>query len=540
MTGLAGPPRRTLAPWHLRLAATGAGAASILSQAPFFVWPILWVTLPALLWLLAQAADRAPLREPRWAPWHAVPIGRAAAVGWWFGFGYHLAGLFWVGEAFLVEVETFGWLLPFAVVALPAGLALFTAAAAAIACGIGRGASLRAVALAVGFGLTEFLRGHILTGFPWNVLGYALTTEPFLQSAAVFGVYGLTVVSVLVFTLPVVWWQDGRRLHAVAMALLPLVALAGLGQATPEIAAAPDAPRIRIVQPSVVQREKWRPEHQRRIFDLHLTLSHTTPDRRVDGAAQIDLVVWPEAAMPFVPLAEPVALAEIGALLSPQTTLAAGALRVEPALAPATRRRVYNSLLLFGGGPSAVLHATYDKTHLVPFGEYLPLQALMSRLGLRGLAEIRGGFTPGAEPRPLLDVPRVGRLAPLICYEAIFPGRVVQASERPRGLLAVTNDGWFGDTTGPRQHLHMARVRAVEEGLPVIRAANNGISAMIDAHGRIVGRLDMNVVGTLDARLPPALASTFYARHRDLAFWLLLAGLASFLIGRGRADTTRA
>jgi apolipoprotein N-acyltransferase len=446
-----------------------------------------------------------------------------AETGWWFGFGYHFAGLFWIGEAFLVEAAVFGWLLPFAVTTLPAGLALFMAGATAVAARFGPTPITRALALAPTLGIAEWLRGHVLTGFPWNVLGYALTAEPFLQSASVLGIYGLTLIAVLVFALPVVLWREGFWVAAFAMAVLPLLSLMVIGGRYVEPEIASDAPTIRIVQPSVQQREKWRPEHQRRIFDLHLTLSHTSAAGVVDGAAKIDLIVWPEAAMPFVPLAEPVALADIGHLLPPSTTLASGALRVDPPVRAGERQHVYNSLLLFRGGPSAKLAATYDKTHLVPFGEYLPMHAVMERLGLRAVAQLRGSFSAGAEPRPLLEIEGVGRVAPLICYEAIFPGRVVQTAERPRALLAVTNDGWFGDTTGPRQHFHMARVRAVEEGLPVIRAANNGISALIDPRGGVgtpPRMLAMNVQGTIDAQLPQALPPPFYARYGDMMFWL--------------------
>jgi apolipoprotein N-acyltransferase len=366
-----------------------------------------------------------------------------------------------------------------------------------------------------------------------------------LQSAAWFGIYGLTVLTVLIFGLPVSLWVSQRRALAVTWPTIALLTLFLAGwlqlyggsfryDTAGELT---NQPRVRLVQPSIPQREKWRPENQRRIFDDHLALSLTAPDGTVDNAADIALIVWPEAAMPFLPLQEPVALRDIGQMLPATATLATGALRAEPPTMPGAARRVYNAMLVFGHGDTARVLATYDKTHLVPFGEYLPLQPLLEAIGLQQLSRMRGGFASGVEPRALIDIPGLGRVAPLICYEAIFPGRVVQTRERPRALLNVTNDGWFGNTTGPRQHLHMARVRAVEEGLPVIRAANNGFSAVIGPNGTVYSDgsktetiLALDVRGTIDAYLPPALAPPLYARLGDTVFALLAGVLASLLV----------
>jgi apolipoprotein N-acyltransferase len=279
-----------------------------------------------------------------------------------------------------------------------------------------------------------------------------------------------------------------------------------------------------LVQPSIPQREKWRPEFQRRNFDRHLDLSRRNAEGAVDDAKGIDLVVWPEAAMPFLVLDTPAALEAIGRVVPENGHLVAGLLRVEPAPLNGGRRRILNSLAAFepGGRPVAI----YDKTHLVPFGEYLPLQATLEAIGLEQLTRIRGGFDVGPSPRPLLRVPGLPAMAPLICYEVIFPGTVVQSAERPAALLNLTNDGWFGNTTGPRQHFHQARVRAVEEGLPVIRSANNGISAIVDAFGRTVARLDLDVAGTTDATLPGTLSPPPYARFGDVIFWILWVAVA--------------
>ena len=521
---------RRLRGWLRRSVAFAAGAASVLAMAPFFLWPILWITLPALVWLI-DGATEPPARRALWGR-----AAAAAAVSWWFGFGYFLAGLFWVGEAFLVEAETFAVLLPVAVTLLPAGMAMYHAAAGALAACLWRAGPSRVLLLALSLSAMEWLRGHAFSGFPWNVLGYALTYPlPLMQGAALLGVYGLTLVAILVFALPPVLWGDapagaaGRRARAIAIlaALVPLAMLAAYGSVRLALAPTATVPgvHIRIVQPSVPQREKWRPENQGRIFRDHLGLSATNTEGHPDGLAGITHVIWPEAAMPFLPLDYPDALAAIGRLLPRGTLLITGALRAQPAPPGATHpRQFFNSLLVFGEGGSLV--GVYDKLHLVPFGEYLPMQGLLESIGLQQLTRIRGGFETGPKPRPLLDIPGLPAAAPLICYEVIFPAAVVQGTARPGMLLNVTNDGWFGNTTGPRQHLHQARIRAVEEGLPLLRAANNGVSAAIDAHGRVLAKLGLNERGVIDVALPVALSVTVYAIFKDFGFLVLWLGVA--------------
>lgn len=528
-------PLLSLGRWPRRGIAVAAGAASVLAMAPFFLWPVLFLTLPVLVWLIDAELANAKRR----------PVAHAAAIAWWFAFGYFLAGLFWIGEAFLVEAEKFAVLMPFAVLMMPAGLALFWAGAAAAASLAWQPDWRRILALGLAIAAAEWLRGHVLTGFPWNVLGYALTApDVMMQSAAILGIYGLTLIAVPLFAAPLVVWRDTRAeapgaagdttapMLAVLAALVPLAAMAGWGAlrlASP-LSTPADAINIRLVQPSIPQREKWQRENQRRNFERHLELTTRNPAGTPDGAKDVQLIVWPEAAMPFLPLETPAALDMIAEAVPETAHLVAGILRVEspPTDLAGARRRVLNSLAAFG--PDGRPVRMYDKTHLVPFGEYLPFQQTLEAIGLEQLTRIRGGFDVGPTPRPLLRIPGLPALGPLICYEAIFPGTVVQGAERPAALLNVTNDGWFGNTTGPRQHLHQARVRAVEEGLPVIRSANNGISAIIDARGQIVARLELDVIGVLDGRLPGALPPPIYARFGDLAFALLwLAGLAYLL-----------
>jgi apolipoprotein N-acyltransferase len=287
--------------------------------------------------------------------------------------------------------------------------------------------------------------------------------------------------------------------------------------------------RLRIVQASVPQRDKWRAEKQGAIFQDQLDLSRRDPSGHRDDLAGITHLIWPEASMPFLPLQHPEALAAIGDLLPNGVQLLAGALRLKnPELKFNPRPEGYNSLMVFAD--DGRLETVYDKIHLVPFGEYLPFQHTLETIGLEQLAHWRGGFSSGASPRPLLTIPGLPPVIVLICYEAIFPGDVVEGSSRPGFLINVTNDGWFGETTGPLQHFHKARVRAVEEGLPLVRAANNGISAVVDPHGRVLAMLSLNARGTIDASLPSALMLTTYVRLRDWTFVALALFFASAAI----------
>ena len=510
--------------------AWAGGGLSVLAFAPVFASPVLFLTLPVLVWLIDQS------RTPR----------QAFVMGWWFGFGYFFFNLFWIGEAFLVEADKFAWALPFAITLLPAGLAFFWGLAVAGARFVWRPGAGRVFILAIALGCAEWLRGHVLTGLPWNVIGYALTYPlPLMQSTALFGVYALSIIAVVIFGLPLVVWDDaegrGARpsfIKAAAVAVLPLLVLWGYGAwrlSAPQLFE--PGVNLRIVQPSVPQREKWLPQFQRRIFDEHLALSQTNPEGVQDGLAEITHVVWPEAAMPFLPLDHPEALSALAAMLPDGRILITGALRRERQAAdgaalPLDAHKSYNGLMVFRDDGS--LSAVYDKIHLVPFGEYLPLEPILGAIGLSKLTAGRGSFSSGSEPRPMLAIAGLPPVLGLICYEVLFPGEIVQSAARPGLLFNLTNDGWFGNTTGPRQHFHQTRVRAVEEGIPVIRAANNGISAVIDRNGRVLQSLGLNDRGVIDSPLPGGAGPTPYARFGDL--WLVLsltvAALIAGVLGR--------
>lgn len=498
-----------------------AGAASTLALAPIDVWPAMFVTFPPLVWLLDG------VKATRWRG-----IRTAFAIGWWFGFGYFLAGLYWVGSAFLVDARTFGWLLPFAVTALPAGMAVYTGAGFAAARILWTPSPFRILTFAAALSAAEWLRGHLFTGFPWNVFGYALTAPLQLaESAALFGIWGLTFVAVAVFAAPAVL-ADGMRRGTAAVALSGgvLAALAAYGAS--RLAGNPtemvDGVHLRIMQPNIPQDEHFAYGARAPIMRRYVELSQIMEaDGTAVGLGGVTHLIWPESAFPFFLVREPSALAAIAAMLPPETSLIVGAARpADPA--PGRDWHAYNSVYMIDHTGS--IRATYDKMHLVPFGEYLPFEHLLTRLGLTQLAGAPGGFLPGRERRRMA-ISGGPDMLPLVCYEAIFPGAAVPDGERPGWLLNLTNDAWFGISAGPYQHFQQAKVRAIEEGLPLIRAANSGISAVIDPVGRIVASLPLGHHGLLDSALPKAIQITIYARMGDLLFAIVVVGilLAGFI-----------
>jgi apolipoprotein N-acyltransferase len=513
--------------WRRAAIACAAGAVSVLTLAPFNLWPIGFLTFPFVVWLIDGAAGG-----------RLGSIGTAGVIGWWFGFGYFLAGLYWIGNSVLVDAPTFGWLLPFAIVLPPAGLAMFTACGTMLARLLWSRGPLRVLALAIGLTASEWLRGWLFTGFPWNVFGYALTGPLVLaQSAAVIGIWGLTFVAVAVFASPAVLADDRidsrRPWLPVAVSAVVLIGLAVFGAVrlskTPTTFVS--GVRLRIMQPNLPQDVRFNYAAKQQVLDRYLALSDGSTGPHAAGIRDITHLIWPESAFPFFLTREPDALAQIAALLPPNTVLITGAVRAPPETAPGGPvRRAYNSIYVIDGSGSIL--SVYDKVHLVPFGEYLPFQATMERLGLQQLTKVAGGFISGLRRRAI-EIPGAPRVLPLICYEIIFPGEAVPAGERPGWMVNVTNDGWFGISTGPYQHLQQARVRAIEQGLPLVRAANTGISAVIDPLGRIVRSQPLGTEGLVDSGLPQRIAPTLYVRAGDGIAWLLL-GVALVLVGRRR------
>jgi apolipoprotein N-acyltransferase len=506
-----------------------AGALSVLAFAPVHAWPVLFVTFGALVWLLDGCHAQHGSLGPR--------LKSAALVGFWFGFGYFLAGLYWIAEAFLVEPWRHGWLIPFVMTAMPGGMALFFAAAAALAMALWLPGAGRVFALAIALGLAEYARGHVLTGLPWNLIGYGLlATVPLMQLAALLGVYALSLLAVLLLASPAALFAPsgsrlGGRIGSAALAGL-LVTLLGLGYVWGERrlgTAAPDSTgvRLRIVQANVDQAEKWRPENSVEIFNDYLDLT------KARGLENIDIVIWPETAVPFLLADAPDALSAIGDALPQGTILLVGSGRlVEESDAPGEpiADRIYNSLLVVDDQGRVI--GSYDKIHLVPFGEYLPFQSFLERLGIMQLTGVRGGFAVGKGPR-LLAVPGAPPASPLICYEIIFPDEVTDRAARPSWFINITNDAWFGSSAGPYQHFHQAQVRAIEQGLPVARAANTGISAVIDPYGRSLAEIGLGGRGAIDADLPKVGPPTPFVQFGTiLEISVLVLALAGWLACR--------
>ncbi len=504
--------------------ALAAGALSALAMAPFNAWPILFVTFPVTVWLIDGAAA---------GKWRGVPA--AALSGFWFGLGYFVPGLYWTGNAFLVDAQTFAWLMPFAVLGLPTYLALFPALGFALARLIWTRDASRVLALAVALTASEWLRAHVLTGFPWNAFGYALS-EPLAlaQTASLIGLWGMTFLSVAIFASPAVLIDGSSRGRkpwiAPVMALTLLVAMGIFGAV--RLSLLPTAlteVKLRIMQPNLQQDVKFNYAAKAEVMRKYLALSDRASGPQSTGVRDTQILIWPESAFPFFLTREADAMAQIAELLPKGTVLMTGSVRAPDGPPGARVSRAYNSIYLIDhdGGVLSV----YDKLHLVPFGEYLPFQAWMEKLGFVQLTRVHGGFIPGTRRRAL-EVPQAPAALPLICYEAIFPGDIAASGERPGWIVNLTNDGWFGNSTGPYQHLQQARLRAIEEGLPMVRAANTGISAVIDPSGRIVARLGLGIEGVLDSTLPTALPPTLYARLRDIPVAFLVAAALLFIFRR--------
>ena len=461
--------------WRALAAAFGLGALSSLAMPPVFALPVLLLSFPGLLLLLGRAGG-----------WK-----RGALIGWAFGWGMHVTGLYWITYSILTEAERLWWLVPLAVPLLALWMGIYTAIPAVLAWRAAPGWR-RVLVLAGGWVLAEFVRGWAFTGFPWNLLGtaWAFAALP-VQGAAWIGVHGLSLVTVLLACTPLL----GRRAMAGGLAAMAGFAAFGAARLMPEEPAALPVTLV-LVQGNVTQEAKWREETRVPIFRRYLELSAEGAEAaRREHPGTRPVVIWPETASPFLLTDDTEARRLAASVLPPDGLLIAGTVRAEwgPDRRPT---KLFNSLVALG--PDGVIAATYDKSHLVPFGEYMPLS------GLLPIRVIRGGVDFGAGTGPVaLQLPGLPAAGPLICYEVIFPGEVVGA-ERPGWLLNITNDAWFGISAGPHQHLAAARLRAVEEGLPLARAAQTGISAAFDSRGRELTSLGLGRTGFALAPLPAA------------------------------------
>jgi apolipoprotein N-acyltransferase len=485
--------------WRARGVDLLAGAGVALAQAPLLLW---WVAFPALCWAVARMAAS---RE-------------AGRTGAFVGAGYFGVYLNWIVAPFFVDPWVHGWMAPFAFVLTGFGLGLFWALASGGAAWLaGRFGVARVWVLVVALGLVEMVRGHVFTGFPWAQPGHLWLGSPGEQAFALIGATGVTVVTLALAGAVVAWRSRGAVAAAVVVA-------AAMGWGWVRVSApGPEgrAVSLRLVQPNAEQHLKWDPEQARVLFDRQLALT-------AEGEPA-DLTIWPETAVPYLLEYSP-EVAGIIAEASGGRPVAVGIQRVEG-------ERGWNSLRVIGNGGAVT--ASYDKHHLVPFGEYMPFgDALYRWFGIEAFAAQLGRAYSAGEGPAVLDLGQgIGRVVPLICYEAVFPA-IPRAVARPDWMLQVTNDAWFGTWTGPFQHFQQARVRAIEMGLPLVRVANTGVTAVIGARGEVAARLPFGVAGKLDvAEVPGALAATPYARWGDLAAWLLLAGLCGAAIAGRRGKS---
>lgn len=470
-----------------------AGAVAATGLAPLGWWFVALLAFAVMIALVVRAG----------------PAG--GRIAWAAGAGYFLAGLNWIVEPFFIDPARDGWMAPFALILMPSGLALFWALAGWLAARVKAGPA--GVALLVA--LAEFARGHVLTGFPWATPGQIWIDHAPVQAAALVGQYGLTLATLLVAA------GLAAMRPVPVLAALALVA-AGFGYGQWRLSLPEPAPRdltVRLVQPAAPQMLKWEADAARGFLQRQLDFTAAGPT--------VDLTIWPETAIPYTFEDYP-ELAPLIADAARGGVVALGVQRLEPGAVDDLR--FFNSLVVLGPGGARL--ASYDKHHLVPFGEYIPFGDVLYDLAGIGAFAARAGnsYSAGVGPQTLTPAPDLGRILPLICYEAVFPQDLRAPGDRADWMLQVTNDAWFGTLTGPFQHAAQARLRAVEQGLPLVRVANTGVSAVYDARGRMLAGLPFGEPGWIDAQVPGALSVTPYARFGEWPFLLacvvVLGGLA--------------
>lgn len=459
-----------------------AGLIASLGLAPFSLWPLALVALACVYLVFLAAQSRRS----------------AAFIGWAAGTGYFALALVWIVEPFMVEPWRHGWMAPFALFFMSAGLALFWGAAFAFAHGRGRLGFIGAMALA------ELARAYLLTGFPWAMLGYLWSESPMALYAATIGPHGLTLLALITAVS-----LATRPARLPLTGYIPLVAVLAALAAAPllrqDTSAPADAPYVRLIQPNAPQHQKWDPAFVPIFFERQLEFTRLPSYLAERKDKRPDLIIWPETAVPWTLGRADTALEMVSE--------AAGDVPVVLGIQRFEGPRLYNSLVHLA--ENGRVETIYDKHHLVPFGEYIPYGDWLSRFGLRGFAAQEGdGYSAGTGPKPI-SVGQVGFFAPLICYEAVFPQYSAAFNQLSTHLLQITNDAWFGSFSGPQQHLSQARMRAIEQGKPLIRAANTGISAVIDAQGTLVASVPLGIAGFIDVPLPKTLPPTLYGKTGD-------------------------
>ncbi|TQS71682.1 apolipoprotein N-acyltransferase [Rhodobacteraceae bacterium] len=478
------------------------GAASILGcgvgigQVPISIWPIALLALGGLLAMAARSRH-------------------ASQAAWLFlvaGIGHTFVAMYWITDPFFVEPDVYGWMAPFALGLMGIGFGAFWALAAWCGWHLSRSAGGRLWILALMLAVMDVVRSYVFTGFPWVLFGHIWIGTPVAQIASVTGQFGLSVASLACAAALGVVMRRSAGWRWVVPAGAAILGVGAWMWGDARIAPpryAPDPVHVRLVQPNAEQRLKWVPEYRARFFKRHLDLTAAPSDK------PLDLVIWPETSVPFL-------LDYPGDGLE-QITAAAHGVPVAFGVQRSEGRRYYNSLAVIGA--DARITALYDKVHLVPFGEYIPLGDLFARVGIRAFAAQEGAGYSAGTAEAVLDLGQAGRVQPLICYEAVFPQDIRRAPQRPDWIMQITNDAWFGTLSGPRQHLSLSQLRAIEFGLPLARAANTGITAMIDPYGQLIEYVPLGQIGTLDVDVPQALAPTFYARWGDMPVVMVILSL---------------
>ncbi len=498
-------------PWQQRGFVFLLGSLSVLALAPFYIIPVLFITLP--LFLLCH---------------DGVQISKSGFwLGWWFAFGYFTFGLYWIAYALFVDIARFWWVLPFAVMGLPFGLSFFWAAASAllVKCQTVT-AEVKWLSFVVLFSSAEWLRGHILTGFPWNLVGYIwVDYPPILQGASLAGIYGLTWYTFLIAGVFYLLWHQKNNYKIVLVVFTSFILLSvwGMFRVASINLLQSNEVLVRLVQPNIAQKDKWVSEKMPNHFEKLVALS-SQPSKK-----PLNAIIWPETATAFF---DTFALrrfeAELANFIPNNGYLLTGVL--DYGYDDAGTLEAYNRLSIYDQTSNRITF--YDKHHLVPFGEYLPFEEYwpVNPVASNGLM-----FNPGSGVRTI-SLGNLPPFSPLICYEAIFPAAVAKNNpDRPRWLLNLTNDAWYGYTTGPFQHLSITQTRAVEEGVPMVRVANTGISAVVNAAGQITHFLPLEEAGIIDAELPGHVAS-YYARFGDLGFFILIIISSLMAFGLSKYD----
>jgi len=507
------------------------GIFSTLAMPPISFWPCLFITFPILIWLI----DGVRLTQRN----SSGVQKQVFKIGWSFGFGYFLVSLYWLGSSFLIEPEKFAWALPFAVTLLPAFLGLFYAVPLAVSSLFWSNGPERLITFSIAIFIADWLRSYIFTGFPWNLIGHSLTGQlELMQSVSIFGLLGLSAMAALIFSTPTILVRplgsDEKSSYKLSEGLLSkilplffsvLVIFSLYGFGVHRIREEGSTKFIKgielvLVQPNISQKDKVDLKKRPSVLLKTIELTETLPPLDQTKNQQ-RLIVWPETAIPFALNRSPTILKRLDEMLGGGSTLISGAFHVEgnQDLKGGNNYKVFNSLFVVND--QGEIENLYDKNHLVPFGEYLPFPQLFRAIGLNAIADERGGFKTGPKPSPV-QLKTMPSFLPSICYEAIFPLPSTTALSGAKWLLNISNDGWFGNTVGPHQHLHQVRMRALETGLPMVRSVNGGISAIFDGIGRIVKKTSLNKKVIIVSAIPKKSKIYILPFPKELLSFLIL------------------